>query len=120
MRNPETWGPWHLDPDNLVLWIGHVRHPDVSAYEVDLERCLTSAAVLDWICQVAGKSWADDAVTAGVVRALDDVLHPQRRLCSFAIGAGKGRQLDLEDVAELVADAERRWPRRCARPREVA
>jgi len=38
------------------------------AYEVDLEQCLDGAQVLDWILQVAGKQWADDATVAGLVR----------------------------------------------------
>lgn len=42
----------------------------------------SSAETLDWICQVAGKRWADD-ILARLVRALDDVLRPQARLCSF-------------------------------------
>lgn len=71
------WGPWRLDPATYVLYpIGSYR------YEVDLEDCTTSAQVLDWLSQVAGKSWADDATLAGLVRAIDDVLNPQACLCS--------------------------------------
>jgi hypothetical protein len=32
-------------------------------YEVDLERCATPAEALDWIAQVAVKSWATDTIT---------------------------------------------------------
>lgn len=56
-------------------------------YECDLERCTTSAGVLDWLCQVAGKMWATDRVLAGLARAMNDLLHPQATMCSF----GKGR-----------------------------
>ena len=52
-------------------------------YEVDLERCRTSAEVLDWIIQVSQKTWATDARLAGLVRALDEILNPQATLCSF-------------------------------------
>lgn len=42
---------------------------------VDLERCLSSADILDWILQVDGRS-GDDQVTVGLVRALEDLLSP--------------------------------------------
>jgi hypothetical protein len=55
-----AWGPWRLDAERLVLdyyedggWV----------YEVDLERCLSSPEVLDWIAQVAGKGWPDAATS---------------------------------------------------------
>ena len=67
-----SWGRWRLNPDVLTLDL------DDNRYEVDLEQCLTSAQVLDWTCQVAGKTWADDQTLAGLVRAIDDILHPQR------------------------------------------
>lgn len=74
----DGWGRWSLDRELCVL-----RHP---RYEVDLEKCLTPAAVLDWIAQVAGKTWGDrDATLAGLVRALDDVLHLQATLCPCGV-----------------------------------
>jgi hypothetical protein len=93
-------GAWRLNPRYRVL-----THPD---YEVDLDDCLTSAEVLDWIMQVAGKTWADDATLAGLVRALGDVLQPQARLCSW----GKSTRISKTNVAELVTQAARRWPGR--------
>jgi hypothetical protein len=90
------WGPWRLDPAVLVLYL-EPHH----AYEVDLERCTTSAEVLDWVCQVAAKTWADDATLAGLVRALDDVLAPQAHLCS----SGQPKTLGLDSIGELVRRA---------------
>ena len=77
---------WTFDPDRLVLdlyddegrWI----------YEVDLERCRTSAQVLDWIAQVSKKTWASDAILADLVRKLDDILNLQGSMCSFSIERG--------------------------------
>ena len=46
------WGPWHLRHDNLTLEISEPFH-----YYVDLEECLTSAQVLDHICQVTAKGY---------------------------------------------------------------
>jgi hypothetical protein len=77
--------PWRFEPETRVLalydegrWI----------YEVDLERCRTSAGVLDWIMQVASKTWATDAVIAGLARGLKGLLNPQATLCSFGIERG--------------------------------
>lgn len=82
---PGAWGAWRLNPGSLVL-------------------SLRSAG--DWICQVSHKSYVDDRDLSGLVRALDDVLRPQARLCSF----GKGSTLTRAKVAELVAGAADRWP----------
>lgn len=101
---PGDWGPWRLDPEIRVLYpVWPYR------YEVDLDKCLSSAQVLDWVCQIAGKTWgqdpdapwSDDAIVAGLVRALDDVLHPQGQLCSF----GMSRRLSKRKIAALVRRA---------------
>jgi hypothetical protein len=82
--HPKTWGPWKLNAKTRVLWVsGRWGASGYGYYEVDLDRCLTSGAVLDWIAQVSQKIWCDDRMLAGLVRALDDVIHLQGRLCSF-------------------------------------
>jgi hypothetical protein len=91
----KSWGPWHLDRKWRVLY---VEEPSGYRYEVDLDHCLSSAEVLDWLCQIAGKTWADDATLAGLVRAIDDVLRPQARLCS----SGRDTRLTKRQVAEQV------------------
>lgn len=74
------WGNWRLDRDNLTL----AYEPEGRwRYEVDLERCSSSASVLDHICQVAGKSWITAKDLGDLVLALDFILWPQRTLCSF-------------------------------------
>lgn len=94
-----TWGEWHLDPTVYVLYTeaGGYR------YEVDLERCLTSAEVLDWICQIAGKIW-DEPIVGDLVQAIDDVLRPQANLCSF----GASKRLTKKTVRAAHADSEAR------------
>ena len=74
----DTWHGWTVFLDELIL-----TSPDGS-YDVDLSRCHTSAAVLDWIAQIANKSWAREnpPVLAGLVNALNDLVHPQANLCS--------------------------------------
>jgi hypothetical protein len=48
----------------------------------------------------AGKTWADDAVIAGLIRALHAVLNPQARLCTA--GTVRSKELTRADVAEIV------------------
>lgn len=112
VEEPE-WGPWRLYPPALALvLIGTAQRDDGTTveferYGVDLDRCLTSAEVLDWICQVAGKLYTDsDAVIAGLVRALDDILEPQATLCSF----GESLTITKATVARRVHEAAERWP----------
>jgi len=86
---------WVLDAERLVLVLGD---PVTGgwAYEVDLERCATSAQVLNWIAQVATKQWASDEILAGLVRAINDVLKLQANLC------GSGRERGPIDVKAVV------------------
>jgi hypothetical protein len=104
-RKHRDWGPWRLRPSTLCIEL-HLDHR--WCYEIDLERCLTSAATLDWIFQIAGKRWAeqDPAVITGLVYAFDDVLHPQATLCS----GGQSKTIPKELVAERVAKAADQWP----------
>jgi hypothetical protein len=90
LKPEPQWGSWRLKSYSLA----HDR------YWVDLERCLSSAQVLDWIAQVAGKSWATDEVLAGLVRALNDVLYLQGHLC----GWGVDHELSKAQVRKLVRD----------------
>jgi hypothetical protein len=103
-KNYGSWGPWHLDEDLLVLWTeaGGYR------YEIDLEECDSSAQVLDWICQIAGKTWggseaAHNHIVGGLVNALIGVLHPQANLCS----SGRGKRLTNARIRYLASQAAR-------------
>jgi hypothetical protein len=74
------------------IWHHDSRHRTITyrplQYEIDLDRCTTSAAVLDWICQIANKTWATDTVLAALVRQLNALLEPQANLCSFGVECG--------------------------------
>ena len=89
----KTWGKWTLKPDTLELI-----HKD--GYAVDLGSCTSSAEALDWIMQVAAKTWAQDDDVAGLVRAFRDILDPQATLCS----GGKDRTLSVESIKKRVHD----------------
>jgi hypothetical protein len=77
------------------------RRPRISGI-CDVERFTSSAAVLDAIMQVAGKSWADDARLAGLVHALDDILHPQANLCS----GGGDKRITRTQIKALMRHLE--------------
>lgn len=69
------FGGWTLNREALAL--------DHSHYQIDLQRCQDAKSILDWICQIADKMWADDATLAGAVRLLNRTLRPQETgICS--------------------------------------
>ena len=65
--------PWKFNERDLTLSYGSPRE----RYYVKLKECDTSTGMLDWIMQVAGKTWADDHVLASLVRDLNHLLNPQ-------------------------------------------
>jgi hypothetical protein len=79
-RTRTEWGCWKYHPENLTLECGDERG---FIYEVDLERCSTSAGGLDWVFQVHRKRWATAEIVKDLLTALDDLLNPQGTLCSF-------------------------------------
>jgi hypothetical protein len=85
-----AWGPWRYDPENLRL--ESVR-PGSGGCKLELRRYGTCSAMLDVICQVATKDWADAWTLGWLVRALDELLSPQKNLCSFGHDIGP---LDVE------------------------
>jgi hypothetical protein len=99
--NQHDWGPWKLDAEVLVL-VKQGPSEDGGGYEVYLGECETSAEVLDWICQVAAKLWADERTVAGLVHAIQDILDPQAYLCS----GGRSYELSRERIAELAKQAD--------------
>lgn len=110
---PREWNGWRYEPDTLIVAFYDQR--GVFRYEVDLERCRTSAAMLDWIMQVARKGWATDAVLAGLVRAFNRLLRPQRYLCSY------GKERGPINVKNVLAETAGERPpatvsRACRRP----
>jgi len=96
------WGQWTFDSERLCLVFeaspvtrGGVRGvPSYVAflgrYEIDLERVRDSAAMLDWIFQIQGKTWASARVTKDLLNAFDSIFNPQANLCSGACGSGRG------------------------------
>jgi hypothetical protein len=67
-------------------------------YEVDLAECSDSAKVLDWIIPVSGKGWVSAKVLAGLIYALDDILHLQATVC----GSGVHHTLTSGQIKQLA------------------
>lgn len=86
------WGPWvlHRSTRSLAHQSGR--------YVIDLERRCTSAGVLDIICQISLKGWADPECVAGLVHALNDILRPQRGMCSF----GHDKAFTLARIHQMI------------------
>lgn len=103
IKHGKRWGNWTLDAIRLVLVYNEngpyqSDEPDWEGcylgYEVDLEKCTTNAAVLDWIFQIEMHGFD----VAHFVDALADLLHPQATLCSGCCsGAQSIRTLNVAD-----------------------
>lgn len=66
---------WKFDTQNLVL-----RHKE-HGYEVDLEDCLTSAGVLDWLAQLRPRETDKDFLD--LFDVLNFLVRFQAHMCSF-------------------------------------
>lgn len=95
--HPLRWGEWELDREQLVL-VNHAAY----GYRVHLEECTSSAEVLDWIMQIANKSWGTHVCLGSLVDALNALLRPQANLCF----GGEDKQITSERVIELVSENE--------------
>lgn len=72
------WGDWKLTADRGAL------EYEPNGYYIEFYRMRTSAAVLDWIFQIEGKSWATPQVMADLLCAIRETVDPQATLCSGA------------------------------------
>src|SRR5919106_3305576 len=103
--NGTTWGNWRCDKELLTL-------EHAQGYEIDLERCTTCAEVLDWLCQLAGKSRSEplysEHITLGFIVP---ATHPAYRLWMEIDDGGNESFYRLPVVAwKVVMDAfERKY-----------
>lgn len=77
----DRWGNWVYSAESLAL--EHRDAHDHWDYEVDLERCETSAAVLDWIVQCSYKPWITHQDLGDLIEALDDLFGLQPNYCGM-------------------------------------
>lgn len=75
---------------------------DDKSYEVPLTDMTDSAQVLDWVIQVSKKTWADDAVIAGLVVGIDRFLSPQATLCS----GGANKQISETKIRAMLSNSK--------------
>lgn len=115
------FGAWHFDRRLRTLSYTAADDPTIQ-YEIDLQCCQTSAAMLDWIMQVANKIWATDSVIADLVRALNRIIEPQAKLCSFAGGHpdsfDMGKRLTPAQLTRWIDSYDEREAARAAMDRE--
>ena len=100
------WTHWTLNPTLRVLEHREVeggpRHAIVPTplgvvdYEVDLDDALTSAQILDWIFQLAGKTWCGPWCLYGLVEALNVLVG--QRVCS----SGKDYPISIDDMTKSI------------------
>lgn len=65
------WGPWQFHQDTMTLEYKNGKKD--WWYEVDLDRCKTSAQILDWIFQLHEKTWTDYEDIGHLLDAFDDL-----------------------------------------------
>jgi hypothetical protein len=73
------WGNWRLDGDVLSLQFLN-KYGNV-IYDIDLERIVSAAAMLDCIVQFREKGWATVDDRDNLAQAFQDIFDPQRNLC---------------------------------------
>ena len=96
----QSSGCWayRMATNELVLLDDH----DRGIYWVDLDRCCTSAQILDWIAQVAGKN-LPAAVVGELVFTLNDYLRLQKNFCSWGMDQGAKTADEVAAIAQESA-----------------
>ena len=75
----------YIETSNTLVLKPSAERP---GYEIDLDRCQNSAQVLDWIAQVASKTWASFEIVGSLVLSLNRLLRFQNNYCSFGQDQG--------------------------------
>jgi len=91
----DDYGFWHLDRKLLTLTLS-ADSPSGYEYEIDLERFVSSGEMLDFIMQIASKSWATPEIIGTFVMALNDIFYPQANLCTW------GQELRIKNIKSFL------------------
>lgn len=83
IEGERQFGNWTFDPTAQTL-------EHAGGYWVPLNEMVTSANTLDYIFQIAGKSWASEEDIGYFIALLAATIDPQATLCSF----GKDQRFD--------------------------
>jgi hypothetical protein len=89
------WGGWELHPVTLTL---EYETSTGTFFILDLGECCNAAEVLERISQVVAGPWARPETLAGMIHALDDVLHLHVNLCTY----GAAKEITRDQIRELV------------------
>ncbi|UCC40405.1 MAG: hypothetical protein JSV96_02850 [Candidatus Aminicenantes bacterium] len=88
------WGNWRFDSEENSLIVSKSLCPgeeEKDLYKVDLERCNSSAAILDWIVQISQKLWITREDIGYLVEALDEIFSLQSNFCGSEFEHSDGR-----------------------------
>jgi hypothetical protein len=85
LHDKQQWGRWIFNANNLTLV-----QSENTWYEIDLETITDSAEMLDWIFQMAQKSWVSTEDLGNLIRGFEDLFSPQANLCS----GGRNKQFN--------------------------
>lgn len=88
------WGCWRLDKETNTLVMQKSLCPGEESndlYKIDLERCNTSAAILDFIVQMSQKMWITREDLGYLVEAFDDLFTLQVNFCGSEFEHSDGR-----------------------------
>jgi len=97
-RMMNGWGSWYLDTENPAL----VFQFENIEYDIPLEKCNTSAQILDWVYQIYNKSWAKPNDVYNLLRAFNDIADVQHFFCSFGIERAKGNNFKMVDRVKIL------------------
>lgn len=79
------YGRWHVS-NQRGCWLNYFDPSRGCMYSIDVNSCRNStAACLDWIFQVSKKRWIRPEDRSDLLLAIEDLVRPQRTLCSFGI-----------------------------------
>ena len=104
-KKTKRWGDWTLEPNSMTLT--HLP----SEYTIELDLARTPAEMLDWIFQIRGKVWMSPEAMADFLGAIDDILAPQERLCSW------GQAFNISDADMDLIQSE--WGGKEPRTKEI-
>lgn len=76
------WGNWQYKPNTHCLVINKIKDRVLWNYDIDLDECTNSAKLLDWIFQIANKTWIEGEDISNLILALDDIFDVQAHYCS--------------------------------------
>lgn len=93
-------GCWKIDRKGNF----YCTHPDSGEYWIAMDRLTDSPKMLDFIAQLANKSWVTSDILGDFVRLTNEVINYQGSLC----GSGVGERISIEDIAFLISQA-RKW-----------